>query len=109
MKASLIVSVIAVITVPISFVLGMSAGEMRQKNGFEVAKASATLRAQEALDTGSLDKAMALSHFAKAYERIEGSTDDLLATVYQQKKRYCIAEGFFESNLEYVQRNRLEL
>src|SRR5450755_1941481 len=93
----------------LSAMIGVRVGERIERARFEVAKGIATLQAQEYLDAGDVDKAISALHFAKAYElkSLNGSTDGLLGNAYMAKGQPCLAESFFESNLNYIERNGL--
>lgn len=91
----------------IAFVAGMLYGRHVESNRFEVAVGFATIRAQEHLDAGNVERAMSELYFAKANERMLGSTDGLLGKAYMVDRKFCLASAFLESYLKYVDRNNL--
>jgi hypothetical protein len=89
------------------FVVGVMLGARMERNRFEVAKAFATTAAEEYLAAGNVDRALSTLYFAKAYDPIEGGIDGLLGRAYQAKGNPCMAEAFYESNVNYMERNGL--
>ena len=89
------------------FLLGTQAGVWKERERFEFMKSYAIVEADQFLNAGNIDNALHSLFLAKAYEPREGMTDGQLARAYTAKGMPCIAQGYFESSLSYMERNGL--
>ncbi len=98
---------IAIVALCVAFIAGVKVGEYFEHQKFELAKAFSVVQADEYLAAGNFEKAISILHFGKAYDRIRGGSDAMLAKAYLGNGEPCLAQAFSDSHLRYVERNKL--
>jgi len=100
-------TLIAVLALCIAFIGGEKIGEYFEHQKFELAKEFSVIRADQYLEAGNFEKAISTLHFTKAYERLRGESDAMLARAYLGNSEPCLAQAFADSHLRYMERNKL--
>jgi hypothetical protein len=90
-----------------TFAAGEKFGEHFAHQQFELFKEFSVVQADEYLAAKNYEKAIPILHFSKAFDRIRGSSDAMLAEAYLGNGEPCLAQAFADSHLRYMERNKL--